>query len=105
MDEERSQRHRGSDVHDHGKGQVYPSSGLDACGPEGFPLPRWRGYSRLPDAPHCGLPVRIGESGRPVFVGPSGTFKAAGAGELWFGPNDTDFGNNRGRFDVDVSVR
>jgi hypothetical protein len=40
-----------------------------------------------------------------VFVGASGTFKAIGTGEIEFGPNDTDLGNNRGQFEVDVSVQ
>lgn len=86
-------------------GQVTPTVGQVSCGPEGFALPRWRGYSWQPDSPHCGLLARIGESLKLTYVGAGGTFRAAGSGELYFGPNDKDLGNNKGEFDVDVSVK
>ena len=85
-------------------GSVAPN-GKEYFGPEGVPLPRWRHYSRLPDSPHGGLIGRLGEEGPPVFVGSGGTFRMAGTGELFFGPNDKDLGNNKGEFKVDISVR
>jgi hypothetical protein len=81
------------------------ANGRESCGPEGFPLPRWRNYSLLKESPHCGLVGRLGEDGPPVFVGRGGTYKMTGSGEFYFGPNDRDLGNNKGEFKVDISVR
>jgi C2 domain len=79
------------------------ASGSQCSNPNGFPLPRWRGYNMKSDSPHCGLLVKIGD-GNPKFVGTNKTFIASGTGTLFFGPNDTDLGNNSGKYEVEVWV-
>jgi hypothetical protein len=80
------------------------ANGREFTGPEGFPPPRWATYSRVHNTPHCGLLVKIGLNGPAHFVGAGGTFVVAGSGELMFGPNDSDVGNNTGHFEVDLKV-
>jgi hypothetical protein len=80
------------------------ANGREFTGPEGFPVPRWATFSRVHGTPHCGLLVKIGLNGPAHFVGAGGTFTAAGSGELIFGPNDSDVGNNTGHFEVDLKV-
>ena len=94
---------QGQSVTVRASGSVCASPGK-CIGPKGFPLPAWRSYNVAKDAPHCGLLTRIGK-GKPRYVGTHRRFIAGGSGDLWFGTNDTDVGNNTGSYSVDIALQ
>ena len=65
----------------------------------------WKTYNVTPDAKHGALIGKIGETGKPFFVGKSCEFKADSAGRLFLGVNDMDLKNNKGAFQALIAVQ
>lgn len=89
-----------------------PGKIVSALGPEGtfhfldaesrfwFPLPA----AGAGPAPAYALIGRIGEEGRPFFVGRNHSVVATESGELWLGINDGECAGNRGQFSARVRI-
>jgi len=83
-------------------GKVY-ANGTVFGSPDGITnRPDWDVYCVVKGKPHVGLIAKIG-NGKPFFVGSSYNFVAQESGELFFGVNDGDLGNNSGEFKVSVN--
>jgi hypothetical protein len=85
-------------------GSVCPSRSSQACfGPDGV-SGRWRSYNydELKDAPHASLVALF--PGAAYYVGSSRQLHVEQSGQVLLFVNDKDVGNNRGAFQVHVTV-
>lgn len=88
------------------------ASGNTCSGPDGWQLPTWRSYNIKGGyyINHCSLIMRISPDENTVFgttpisVGSGRKFKSTSTGKIFFGPNDTDLGNNSGFYNVEFMV-
>jgi hypothetical protein len=95
----------GDVIHVVASGSVCPSSwDGDMFGPDGAQPGRWKRHNHdgFEDAPHAALVAVL--PGQAEVVGHAATFTAQQSGWLLLFVNDTDLGNNRGEFEVDVTV-
>jgi tetratricopeptide (TPR) repeat protein len=65
----------------------------------------YENYSRVANLPHGCLMVRIGDSGKWEYVGPSTKIVAKSSGSLQFIINDADPSNNSGNYTVELTVK
>ncbi len=96
-------RNLGSKISLVAKGKVFANATVSG-GPEGIAnRPDRNVYCIVKDKPHAGLIAKIG-NGKPVFIGAEHGFIATESGRLFLGINDSDVGNNKGEFWVEVKV-
>jgi hypothetical protein len=77
----------------------------DIATPSGAKSGRYAANAPLKNVLAGGLIGRIGPSGTPFGIGENATFAAPAAGLLYLGVNDDGYGDNRGSFQVQVTVR
>ena len=76
----------------------------DVANPGGSQSGRLAPSAPLPNQPAGALIARIGD-GRAILVGNRQSFTANDSGRLYLGVNDDHFDDNRGQFNVNVSVQ
>jgi hypothetical protein len=76
----------------------------DAAGPAGSQAGRRAPSAPLPDQPAGALIARVGDAA-PIFVGDRQVVTANSSGRLYLSVNDDYFNDNRGRFQITVSVQ
>jgi hypothetical protein len=64
----------------------------------------WVNYSVLKSAEHGALIGKIGENGKPFFVGENYSKKVTDTGYLYLGINDTNITDNSGVFEVTIKT-
>jgi len=88
-------------------GEVSHGNSGALFGPNGNDNPAIRDNNvpGVEDQNHSALIGRIGESGKPFFVGESYDVTVGEEGRLFLGINDTGLFNNGGQFDVVITVK
>jgi Ca2+-binding EF-hand superfamily protein len=76
----------------------------DVAGPGGSQTGRRAPSAPLPDQPAGALIARVGD-GAPIFVGNRQVVTANNSGRLYLSLNDDYFNDNRGRFQITISVQ
>ena len=72
--------------------------------PDGITNPKARVFNIIPEVNHGVLLGKIGTTGTPFKIGASFAFSAPYAGQLYFGVNDIDLGNNSGSLSTSAAV-
>jgi hypothetical protein len=78
------------------------NNGADVANPGG--AGRQAPNAPLPNHPAGALIARIGANGSPIIVGNRQSFTANSTGRLYLGINDDYFDDNRGQYNVSVSI-
>jgi hypothetical protein len=77
----------------------------DIATPNGAKSGRYAANAALKNVLAGGLIGRIGPTGTPFGIGENATFAAPASGLLYLGVNDDGYGDNRGSFQVQVTVK
>jgi len=93
----------GSKVRISSKGYVVLGMFAGGAGPNGLGGGAMSGYSAIPALPHAAIIGRIGEN-KWFFIGEGGEMKVEQSGKLQIAINDADYTNNKGYFDVTVTI-
>jgi hypothetical protein len=64
----------------------------------------WKVHSVTRDAPHGALIGKIGDEGKPFFVGEESLIEASSEGRLYLGINDKDTKNNQGTYEAKIDL-